>query len=121
MVTALFRQTPARDAGYNMTQYVIGRVAANPSGAEVNALIGKLPMGAVITCIASRVVTAINGAVDVDPENLVAVLGTSVGSQLLVPDPGIAMPLLSDTEFYANISGGATTGLAYVVIWYFKL
>ena len=118
MVTALNQQVSVRQLSYEMAQYILGRVAADPSGAEVNVLIGKLPKGAVITCISSRVVTAINGAVDVDPVDLVAVLSTAAGNQLVVPDPGFTLPLPVDTEFWVNINGGATTGLAYVIVWY---
>lgn len=119
MVTSLNRQVPARELGFEMVQFICGRIAASPSGAEVTALIGKLPVGAVINAIASRVVTAINGGVDVDTENLVANLAATAGSQLVMPDPASGGPLPSDTEFYATITGGATVGVAYVAVLYY--
>ena len=82
--------------------------------------IGKLPVGAVLIGIASRVVTAFNGAVDVDSENLVAVLATTAGSQIVMPAADSGGPLDSDTEFYVTVSGGATAGLAYVSVLYYK-
>ena len=120
MVTALNRQIPARETGFEMAQFICGRVAALPSGAEVMASIGKLPVGAVLIGIASRVVTAFNGAVDVDSENLVAVLATTAGSQIVMPAADSGGPLDSDTEFYVTVSGGATAGLAYVSVLYYK-
>jgi hypothetical protein len=120
MVTALNRQVPARELGFEMVQYICGRIAAVPSGADVTVLIGKLPVGAVINGIVSRVVTAINGGVDVDTENLVANLAATAGSQIVMPDAASGGPLDSDTEFYATITGGATVGVAYVAVLYYK-
>lgn len=120
MVTALNRQIPARELGFEMAQFICGRVAAVPSGANVMASIGKLPVGAVLVGIASRVVTAFNGAVDVDSGNLVADLATAAGSQLVMPAADSGGPLDSDTEFYVTVSGGATVGSAVVAVLYYK-
>ena len=120
MVTALNRQISAREIGYEMAQFICGRVAALSSGAEVMVSIGKLPIGAVLIGISSRVVIAFNGAVDVDTENLVADLATTAGSQIVMPAADSGGPLTSDTEFYVTVSGGATVGTAYVTVLFYK-
>jgi hypothetical protein len=122
MVTQLNLRAVARDFGYGWMQYYCcARIVADPGGADVVKLVGKLPKGAVVTLINSRVVTAINGAGGVvtagDP---VATMTQAAGSETLMADPTALMPLPSDTEFYATIGGGATAGVAYVTILFFK-
>jgi len=60
MVANLMTTTPAREAGYNMMQYISGR---NTITADATAAtkIGTLPAGAVIVGISAKVVTAVTG------------------------------------------------------------
>lgn len=129
MVTSLNRGTPAREAGYEMGQYCCARVAAVAGGATQLSKIGKIPAGAIITAVHSKVTTAITGGTPVlsvgtfaDPGNddLVATMAEAAGSELLQPLAAFVQPLVADTEFYAAISGGATAGEAYVTIAFIK-
>lgn len=121
MVTALNQGVAARDVGYEMWQYCCARVVADPTGADVTKLVGKLPAGAVVIAISSRVVTAITGgAAGVVSPDLVASLGETAGSQFVMPLPDLVLPLATDTEFYTSITGGATAGVAYVALLFYK-
>lgn len=121
MVSQLNRAAVARDIGYEWIQFCCARIVADPGGADVVKLVGKIPVGAVVLAVCSRVVTAITGGAAVvtvgDP---VATLAQGAGSEILMPDASMAMPLATEMEFYATIGGGATAGAAYVAVLFVK-
>lgn len=128
MVTTMLNRTPAREAGYEMAQYIAKRIQANAGGAVVSVSIGVIPAGAIITNVYSKVVTAITGGTPAltvgsnSPayDNLVATMAEAAGSEDLMPLATIVQPLVADTEFFANVGGGATAGDAYVAIQFIK-
>jgi hypothetical protein len=127
MVTTLLNRPTARDAGYEMAQYIAKRV--QPAGGAVVAVsVGVVPAGAIITNVYSKVVTTLAGGSPVLTigsnatayNNLVATMAIAAGSEDLMPLATIAQPLAVDTEFFANLAGGATAGDAYVAIQFIK-
>ena|SRR5215471_6406169 len=129
MVSQLNQGTPARDAGYEMTQYISGHIIATSAGAAVNVKIGTIPAGSLITQFISRVSTAITGGAaqtlalgtrSNSGSELQVALSEAVGQEVVFPTSTIAMPLASDTDVWANISSGATAGDAYIVAQFIK-
>jgi hypothetical protein len=122
MVTQLNRAVTARDIGYEWVQYCSARVVADPGGQDVMRLVGKAPAGSVILWINSRVVTTVNGSGSptIGADSVVTVMNQAMGSENLMPDPALAAPLAVDTEFYASMTGGATSGVAYVTVVFIK-
>lgn len=129
MVSQLNNTVSARDAGYNMVQYISGRISAT-GATTVTKKIGKIPAGSIITNINSRIVTAFSGGTplltlgelgDSGLDNLVAAINEATAlSESLVPQTNITMPLTADTEFWASLSGTATAGDAYLTISFIK-
>jgi hypothetical protein len=126
MVTSLNAGTPAREAGYEMVQYIAGR--ANPTGAisVYTVKIGTLPQGAIILAVSSNVETAITGSTPVfnvgttaTGAQIAATIALTAGSLNTVPLAALVMPLTADTDVYANVSGTAT-GDAYVIVQFVK-
>jgi hypothetical protein len=128
MGTSLNTGVPARDIGYQMLQYVAGRVTALASGAAVAQKIGTVPAGAIITSIISRVATAITGGTPVLALGTSSTAGTQIqgtmaetaGSEQVFPASSLVMPLAADTEVWAHITGGATAGDAYIAVGFIK-
>lgn len=140
MVTSLNRGTSAREAGYEMMQYIAARIG--PITADTIVKVGTVPAGAVITSIASRVVTAIAGgtpvfnlggtaagvALPANPPTGTAILNVTLaeaaGSELVVPvtqsSGPLVMPFATDVDIYATTSGGTTSGDAYIVVSFAK-
>jgi hypothetical protein len=127
MVTRLNTGVPAREAGYEMLQYVAGAISADSGGATQAVKIGSISSGSVITSIISRVSVAITGGTPV------LSLGTSsggtqvqntmaevAGSEQVFPASTLTNPLTTDVDIWANISGAATTGTAYVAVFFIK-
>lgn len=122
----LFTNTPAREAGYQMVQYIAAR--ANPTGAisAYYVKVGALPAGSIITMVSTNVETAITGSTPVfnvgtstTGAQIAATIALTAGSLNTVPIAALVMPLAADTDVYANISGTAT-GDAYVVVQFVK-
>lgn len=129
MVTSLNNQRSARDIGYQMSQYIAARITA--SGAvTVSTKVGTIPAGAVITQVNTRIVTPFAGGTplltlgqlgDSGLDNLVAAINElTAGGEVLQPLSNITQPLTADTEFWAQVTGTATAGDAYVAISYIK-
>lgn len=126
MVTSLNNQNPAREAGYEMVQYLAGRVAL--TGADRNVKLGTLPAGSIILGIASRVATAITGGTpalgvgNVSGGNQFSgALTVTAGSQLIPPATTTGGPLAIDTDVYfGTAAGGATAGDAYAAVLFIK-
>jgi len=127
MVTSLFVKTPAREQGYEMTQYVAGRVLALAAGTTVNQKIGTVPAGSLLLGVTTRVVTAITGGtptlgVGITSGGVEVATGIAVaaGSVNTVPLATLAMPFTADTDIYVQIGGGATAGDVIAVVQFVK-
>jgi hypothetical protein len=127
MVTSLNTDKPAREAGYEMLQYVAGRIQAIAAGSSVNVKIGRLPAGAVITAIHTKVATAITGGTPVlsvgtssGGTQIQGTIAEAAGSETLLPAAALVMPLTAETDVWVNITGGATAGDAYVIVLFAK-
>ncbi len=127
MVTSLNTTRAPREAGYEMAQYVAGRITAVAAGSVVNVQIGTVPAGAVITHIISRVATAFTGGtpalglgVASGGTTLQATMSEAAGSEQVFPAAAISMPSTSPIEVWATISGGATAGDAYIIVHFIK-
>src|SRR5262245_1482018 len=129
MVTTLLNRPAAREAGYQMAQYIAKRVQADAGGAALNVSIGVLPAGSIITGILSRIATVFAGGTPLLTigsnsatfDNINATIAeTTLGSESLLPLGTFTLPLAADTEVFARISGGATSGDGYIVINFIK-
>lgn len=130
MVTSLNRSTPAREAGYEMKQYICARHTLTGTDLPVTK-IGTVPAGAVITSINLRVVTAVTGGTPVlgigttaaligGSGNINAVLSEAAGSENVVPTATVAQPLAGDTDLFIGTTGGATAGDVVVAVEFIK-
>jgi hypothetical protein len=130
MVTSLNRTVAARDAGYQMTQYICGRHTLTGTDAP-QTKIGTLPAGSVIVYIATRVVTAVTGGTPVlgigttstligGTGNINAVIAEAAGSEILAASATVAQPLAADTDIWVGTSGGATAGDVVVTVAFVK-
>lgn len=129
MVTSLNVGVPAREAGYQMAQYIAKRIAADTGGAAASVRVGTIPQGSMITQIFSKVTSAILAATpalslgqfgDSGLDNLVAAMAETVGSEIVQPLTNITQPLTADLDVWAAIASGATAGEAYISIEYIK-
>lgn len=127
MVTSLNSQLSAREAGYQMHAYVAGRVQALAAGTTVNQKIGRLPAGAIITGISTKIATAITGGTPVlavgtasGGTQIQGTIAEAAGSENLLPAAALVMPLAAETDVWVGISGGATAGDAYVIVFFVK-
>lgn len=129
MVSQLNRSATARDVGYEMVQYICGRLTL--AGADASARIGTLPAGAVITGIHSRVVTAVTGGTPVlgvgttsslvgGTGDIQATMAEAAGSETVFPASSFVMPLAADTAVWAGTSGGATAGDVIISVSFVK-
>jgi hypothetical protein len=125
MVTTLLNRPAAREAGYEMAQYICKRLLGT-GVATFTVSIGVVPAGAIITNIYSKVQTAFTGgtpAISIGTNsptfnNLVAAVAVAAGSEDLMPLATIAQPLAVDTEFFAAVTG--TAGDGYIAIQFIK-
>lgn len=128
MVSQLNSNTTAREAGYEMMQYIAGRLTAVTAGTAVTTKIGTLPQGAIIQGINSRTVTAFAtaaamgitvGASGTTPNNIASGLTTIAGSfvQALT---NITQPLTADLDVWGQITSGASAGDQYISVWFTK-
>ena len=131
MVTSLNRGSVAREAGYEMVQYISGRHVLTAADTPASTKIGTLPAGSVILWISTRVVTAVTGGTPVlgvgtsatlvgGTGNINAVLAETAGSELVVPSATVAQPLAADTDIWVGTSGGATAGDVIVTVGFAK-
>jgi hypothetical protein len=129
MVTTLLNRPAAREAGYEMTQYIAKRIQADAGGAAVLVSVGVLPAGSIIIGILSRIATVFAGGTPALAlgsnatayNNLNATIAeTTLGSEVLLPLGTFVMPLTVDTEIFANLTGAATSGDGYIVIQFVK-
>lgn len=125
MVSSLNTQTSAREMGYNVVEHIGGRVQANAGGAVVNVKLGKIPAGAILIGVATRIATAYTGGTpaltvgtlgDAGLDNVVLTIAEAQGGEFLQPIAGQGGPLAADTEFWAALAGGATAGDGVVLI-----
>lgn len=127
MVTTLNTDRPAREAGYQMVQYIAGRITAVAAGSTVNVKIGTLPQGAIIASIISRVATAFTGGTPAlglgtasGGTQIQATMAEAAGSEQVFPAASLVMPLTAPTDVWATMSGGATAGDAYIIVGFVK-
>jgi hypothetical protein len=128
MVTSLNVRTPAREASYEMAQYISARVTPLSTGATVAQKIGTLPAGAVITQIFNSVQTTFGGGTPlltigtVSPtfNDINATMSEAAANEALVPIATFVMPLAADTDVFASLSGGATTGTCIIAVAFYK-
>lgn len=129
MVTSLNQGVSAREAGYEMKQYIAGRITAT-GATTVTKKLGVLPQGSIITQVNTRVVTPFSGGTplltlgqlgDSGLDNLVAAINElTAGGEVLQPLTTITQPLTADTEVWMSLAGTATAGDAYLAIEYIK-
>lgn len=123
---------PVRDVGNTGIQVICGRHTLTAADIPAATKIGRVPAGAIITGISSRVVTAVTGGTPVlgvgttaalvgTNGNLNAVMAEAVGSENLVPSATVAQPLAADTDIWIGTTGGATAGDVIAAISYVKL
>jgi hypothetical protein len=115
MVTSLNTAVAAREAGYQMMQYICGRVTVVTSGTDVNTKIGSLPAGAVLVAVATKVVTAVTvGTLQMGTASggaqVTATIAETAGSEWLMPLSSLVMPLAAKTDIWAGTTGSATAG-----------
>jgi hypothetical protein len=121
----------ARDVGYNMVQCISGRHTLTAADTPAATKIGRLPAGAVITGISSRVVTAVTGGTPVlgigttaalvgTNGNINAVMAEAAGSENVVPSATVVQPLAADTDLFVGTTGAATAGDVVVVVSFVK-
>lgn len=128
MVTSLNRGTPAREAGYEMMQYIAARLTATSGGAAITQKVGTLPAGAVVTGVHSRVVTAYATAAAMGISlgqsgtfsDFASGLNTAAGGTRLEMLATVSQPLTADLDVWAQISSGATAGDSYISVWFQK-
>lgn len=126
MVTSLNTRSTAREAGYEMMQYITGRITAT-SGAITQRL-GTIPSGSLITGVHTRVATAVASAaamaINIGQSgifsDLASGLSTAATGVLSQPSGTIANPLTADLEVWGQITSGATAGDAYISVWFQK-
>lgn len=135
MTTSLNNKTPAREAQYEMIQYIAARLTLTAADTPV-VKVGTIPAGALITGIFSRVATAVTGGTPVlgigsvaaggavpsvgTSGNVQNVLAEAAGSEQVFPLAALTLPLTVDTDIYAGTSGGATAGDVYIVVAFTK-
>jgi hypothetical protein len=128
MVSQLNNRTPAREAGYEMMQYIAGRITAVSGGGAVVQKIGTLPAGALIQSINSRVVTAFGTAAAMGVtlgqsgtfSDIASGLNTAAGGTTLQWLATVSQPLTADLDVWAQITSGATAGDSYISVWFEK-
>ena len=128
MVSQLNVRTPARDASYEMAQYIAARVTANAAGTAVLQKIGTLPAGAVVHGIHNSVQTAFAGGTPLLTfgvtgtaySDLQATVSEATANEFLQAAPAFVMPVASDTDVYANLTGSATAGAAICAVMFYK-
>jgi hypothetical protein len=131
MVTSLNTRSPAREAGYEMLQYISGRNVIT-ADATAPTRIGTLPIGAVIVGISSKVVTAVTGGTPAfgigttaatvgTAGTIVTAMAEAAGSEWLLPLASVVMPLAADTDVYIGaLAGGGTAGDVIITVFFIK-
>jgi hypothetical protein len=135
MVATLFKGTPAREAGYEMIQYIAARHTLTGTDLPVTK-VGTIPAGAVLLAIISRVAVAVTGGTPVlgmgsvaaggavpavgGTGNVVIVMAEAAGSEIVFPLAALVNPPTTDLDIYIGTSGGATAGDVYVAILFMK-
>jgi hypothetical protein len=135
MVTSLNQGKPAREAGYEMIQYISTRLVMSGTANLPVLKVGTISAGSVVIGISNTVVTVIAGGTPVLGLGSVAAGGTvpavggsgnvnivmseAVGSEWIMPLASQAV-LTVDTDFYVGTSGGATSGDTIVAIYFIK-
>jgi hypothetical protein len=136
MVSQLNVRTTAREAQYEMVQYISARLTMSGTADLPVVKIGTLPAGSIPLWIASRVATAVTGGTPVlgvsfatagaaapavgTTSNVQNVLAEAAGSEMVFPLAAMVLPLTVDTDFYVGTSGGVTAGDVYITIGFVK-
>ena len=128
MVASLNQAVAPRELGYETIQYICARVTAVAGGTTQLVKIGSIPIGSVIVGIHNRTATTFAGGTPLLTigsnasayNNLNATLSEAAGSELVQPLTAFGGPLATDVEFWASMSGGATSGDAVISIWFIK-
>ena len=122
---------PARDLGTAVVQYVCGRHTLTAADTPAATKIGRLPAGAMICEISSRVVTAVTGGTPVlgigtaptlvgTNGNIQAVMSEAAGSESVMASATVAQPLAADTDIWVGTTGAATAGDVIVAVQFIK-
>jgi hypothetical protein len=135
MATSLMTRTAAREAGYQMMQYISARLTLASADAPV-VKVGTLPAGSVIVGISSRVITAITGGTPVlgidsvtaggatpavgSTGNIQGTMAETAGSELVFASTTVAQPFANDVDIYVGTSGAATAGDAVITVMFVK-
>lgn len=126
----LNRETPARDAGYQMVQYIRASVTFADNGSAVS--VGVIPAGALILkpISGAQVEEAFNAGttntIDIGTSADADLYATDLagGTVTFVPiDEAVALTVSADTEIFATVgltgtaatAGKATIAIAYIV------
>jgi hypothetical protein len=124
----LNRETPARDAGYQMVQYIRASVTFADNGAAVS--VGVIPAGALILkpISGAQVEEAFNAGttntIDIGTSADADLYATDLagGTVTFVPiDEAVALTVSADTEIFATVGltgTAATAGKATIVVAY---
>lgn len=136
MVTTLNTKTVAREAGYEMVQYIAARHTLTAADTPAATKVGTIPAGSIITGIASRVATAVTGGTPVlgvgsvaaggavpsvgTSGNVQNVLAEAAGSEQVFPLSSLTLPFTVDTDIYVGTTGGATAGDVYMTVFFVK-
>ncbi len=129
MVSQLNSNVPAREQGYEMMQYIMGRITTVTGGTAVTTRIGTLPQGAVIQGVNHRVVTAyataaamgitVGMSIASTPNNIASGLNT-IAASFVQALTNLTEPLTADVDVWAQITSGASAGDSYISVWYTK-
>jgi|KBSSwiStaDraftv2_1062776.scaffolds.fasta_scaffold1613318_2 hypothetical protein len=128
MVSQLNSNTTAREAGYEMMQYIAGRITTLAAGTAVTSKIGTLPIGAVIQGVNHRVVTAYAtaaamgvtvGGSGTTPNNIASGLNT-IAASFVQALTNVTQPLTADLDVWAQITSGASAGDSMISVWFTK-
>jgi hypothetical protein len=125
MVSTLMTGKPAREAGYEMLQYICGRVTIVTAGTDVNVKIGAVPAGSVIVAISSTVVTAVTvGTLQIGTASggaqVTATISEALAREWLTPLTSLVMPFTVDTDIWAGTTGSATAGDVIFAVYFIK-
>lgn len=124
----LNRETPARDAGYQMVQYIRASVTFADNGSAVS--VGVIPAGALILkpISGAQVEEAFNAGttntIDIGTSADADLYATDLagGTVTFVPiDEAVALTVSADTEIFATVGltgTAATAGKATIVVAY---
>ena len=123
MVTSLNQRVAAREASYEMIQYISSRGVPTGAVGTFQQRVGTLPAGSVVLAAATRVVTTLTGTTPIlslgtvagSYVDLVTTLTVAAGSQIIAPTGALVQPLAADTDIWMQVTGTATGDVVVIV------